>query len=440
MSERPLRPVAIIGAGLAGLSAGMELALRGIPVSIFEQKPFAGGRAYSFVDRTTGETLDNGQHAMIGGYAATLRFLDLLGTRHLLRIQDRPALVFHHPEKGFRRFTLPAIPTPFHLVGGILTTNLFSPRDRLRLLKAGRSILNSRRDEKSIAVLSTAEWLQANGQSAETMRSFWDPLTIAIMNERAERASALLFVRCLYRAFIESTENASLILPAVGLSELFVDPAVASITRLGGRVLLGSGVSEVIVDAGEARGVRLADGSTEEASAVIVAVPPWSFNNLLPDGIVSPGAFEPSPIVSIHFWFEEDFMEEPFVGIIGRTVQWVFNRRKIAEKGGRGGHISCVISAAREIVGRSNEEILQIAASDIQGVFGAHSTPPTRGVVIREKRATFSPGPAIERHRPGAKTSIENLFLAGDWTSTGLPGTIEGAVWSGQLAARLIRA
>ncbi len=435
-----MRPVAVIGAGLAGLSAAVELSLRGIPVAVFEQKPFPGGRAYSFVDRESGDTIDNGQHAMIGGYTATLRFLDQIGTRHLLWIQDRPSLQFHHPVKGFRQLSLPSLPSPLHLAAGVVQSDLFSLRDKIHLLSLGNAFRHLDRRRTDLDAVSTRDWLHALKQTPETVQSFWEPLTIAIMNQKSEQASALLFSRCVHRAFFESKSNATLILPSVGLSELFADPACALIGRMGGQVRLGCRVLEIIVERNTATAIRLADGTKEEVSAVIVAVPPWSVNSLiaLPPGTLD--AFKPSPIVSIHFWFDKSFMPSPFIGVIGKTVQWIFDRRKIAERSMGGGHISCVISAATEIVDLDNQEILALAENDVSSVFGRDFTKPKRGVVIREKRATFSPAPFTERYRPSAETLITNVYLAGDWTNTGLPGTIEGAVVSGTTAAALVRA
>ena len=435
-----MRTIAVIGAGLAGLSAAVELSLQGIPVTVFEQRPRAGGRAYSFVDAESGETVDNGQHAMIGGYAATLRLLDLIGSREHLWKQPRPSLVFHHPERGFSDFSLPHLPSPFHLVAGILSTRLFTLPDKMRLLSAGGTLRHLGTHEKTLEQLTADQWLRSLGQTDEARRSFWEPLVVAIMNERSEKASALLFARCLYRAFIESEQNATLLLPSVGLSELFADPACALIERSGGSVRLQTRVTAITMEGGIARRLLIADGTSVEVSSVIVAVPPWSVVSLVPSLADHAGAFTASPIVSIHFWFEDQVMESPLVGIIGRTVQWVFDRRKIAEKTRGGGHISCVVSSAEELVDKENKEILKIAEADISAVFGKNALRPTRGMVIRERKATFSPGPAVEHLRPQTKTAIPNLFLAGDWTNTGLPGTLEGAVLSGRMAAEAVRA
>ncbi len=435
-----MRTVAVIGAGLAGLSAAVELSLRGIPVTVFEQKPHAGGRAYSFVDRESGEIIDNGQHAMIGGYEATLRFLDLIGTRGHLWCQTRPSLMFHHPQKEFAEFSLPALPTPFHFAAGILTTRLLSLSGKRQLLKAGLALRDLPATQHTLEKLTTDQWLRSIGQHDDTLRSFWEPLVLAIMNERPQRASALLFARCLHRAFLESPTNATLLLPSVGLSDLFADPACELIGCTGGEVRLGTRVTRIDIHSRSANRLRLGDGSSVEVSSVIVAVPPWSTAGLIDLPDVSADSFTPSPIVSVHFWFENELMHIPLVGVIGRTLQWIFNRRKIAETTGPGGHISCVVSSATDIVGLSNRQILDAAEEDLHAVFGPGTPRPTRGLVIRERKATFSPNPLVENCRPGPKTAISNLYLAGDWTDTGLPGTIEGAIISGRRAADLIQA
>ncbi|HEX9006098.1 MAG TPA: FAD-dependent oxidoreductase, partial [Bacteroidota bacterium] len=267
-------PVVVVGAGLAGLAAAVELSRLGIPVCVLEQKRHGGGRAYSFTDGATGETIDNGQHVLIAGYTATMRYLELIGARDHLRFPSAtPSLTFHHPERGLRRFTLARLPPPFHLLGGVLSTDLFSVADRLRLVRAGGALMRSGESEAELSGLTVDEWLHRAGQSAETIRSFWQPLAIAIMNERTDVASALLFARCLRRAFLGGRKDAALVLPSVGLSELFVAPACRYLGERGSKVVFGARAATVVLENGRAAGVRLQDGSLVDAGAVIVAVP-----------------------------------------------------------------------------------------------------------------------------------------------------------------------
>jgi squalene-associated FAD-dependent desaturase len=437
-----VQPAVVIGGGLSGLAAAANLAAQGLPVILFEQKPHLGGRAYSFVETTTGETVDNGQHVLIRGYVATMRLLETIGTSRFLTMQPAPVLVFHHPAKGFRTFRLPSLPSPFHLVVGVLGSDLFSMRDRFGILRTGLAIRRCVGEaERDIAPLTVAEWLASEGQSEEAVRSFWEPLAVSIMNEHVSSASALLFVRALRTAFLDDRANAALAIPTVGLSDLYANPARDFIARQGGSVHCATRVAKLTASQDRVTGVVLQDGSFVEASAVILALPPAEARAAVPEQLAAQGFLASSsnmsfsPIVSVHLWFKHDVMRQDVVGLIGRTVQWVFNRRKLAAGGTEGGHISATISAANDIVGRTVEEIVGLVMKDLRSTFGQKMPEPWHVLVIREKRATFSATPAVERLRPDQRTPIDNLFLAGDWTATGFPATIESAVISGERCA-----
>jgi squalene-associated FAD-dependent desaturase len=434
-----VNPVVIVGGGLSGLAAAVHLSSRRIPVLLLEQRKSPGGRAYSFVDESTGTVIDNGQHVLIAGYTRTMEFLGTIGTRELLAVQPAPELVFHHPERGFCTFRLPLLPSPFHLLGGIITTDLFSAADKLRMLRAGAALRSFHAEE--VAGMTVEAWLDAVGQSAETKRSFWEPLAVAIMNEHIGVASALVFIRALRTAFLTGARGSALAIATVGLSDLYVEPARAFIERHGGVVRCGADVTASVMDGENVAGVRLKEGEAIGCSALILAVPSYRAAGLLPaplrgTGYMAPAASIPlSPIVSIHLWFEKDFMKGETLGVIGRRIQWVFNRRKICREKEGGGHLSVVISAAHAVVEMGNDDLIGIALEDLASVFGASIGDTTHAVVIREKRGTFSCTPEVERIRPGCDTPVTNLFIAGDWTDTGYPATIEGAIMSGQRCA-----
>lgn len=423
---------------MSGLAAAVELTLQHIPVALYEQKPRLGGRAYSFIDDTTGDVIDNGQHVLIAGYDHTMRFLERIGTRHLLSIQEQPILYLHHPARGLCEFRLPALVPPFHLIAGILSTNLLAFPDKVRLLRAGLALQRGR----SLSPEDTIEqWLDAHGQSEELKRAFWEPLAISVMNEHLMHASAKVFVHALRHAFLAAWKNAALALPRVGLSDLYVDAAMRFLISHGAAVQVNSGVATLGADGSRLQVVHLRDGREIACAAVILAVPHYAVNELvrgvLPeDELRIIGSIPSTPIVSVHLWFEEDFMKLDFVGLVDRRVQWVFNKRRIAREKGKGGHISCVISDAERFVTLSNEQLIRVAVEDLRTLHGRVSEP-THAVVIREKRATFSCTPDAERIRPSHQTSLPNLFLAGDWTGTGLPATIEGAIVSGERCAQL---
>jgi hydroxysqualene dehydroxylase len=425
------RPVVIVGGGLSGLAAAVDLGAAGVPVLLLEQKPAAGGRVRSYTDPTTGDTIDNGQHLLIAGYERTFAYLDRIGARHLTATQPRPVLPFHHPDRGFVEFKLPALPAPWHLLWGIFTTPLLNSSDRIRLLRAGRAL---RRFEAAPGD-TIARWLDVQHQSAEARRCFWEPLAVAIMNEQMDRAPASVFLRTIRTAFLDHWSRSALVFPQAGLSAVFVDPACAFIERHGGAVRCAADVVSLQTGGALVSSVTLKGGEQIPCSAVILAVPPARMISLWPADIPLPGNVNlmlpsaVSPIISIHLWFDHPFMDRDVLGLIGRRVHWIFRKDH---------HLSATISAAYALVGLSNEELVDIAVEDFRTVFGAAVGLPVHAVVLREKRATFSATPENEGCRPGPITAAKNLLLAGDWTDTGLPATIEGAIQSGQLCARLI--
>lgn len=406
---------------------------------MLEQRPSAGGRSSSFRDSTTGDVVDNGQHVLIAGYHRTMEFLQVIGSRSLLKIQSRPDLLFHHPVKGFRRFSVPPLPSPLHFCGALLGSNLFSPSDRFRLLRAGLSL--TRHDPVETNDMTVSEWLDRNGQSREARRSFWDPLAVSIMNDLPQLAAASPFLSSLRETFLGPWSDACVAIPTVPLTDLYVRNAVGFIHSRGGEVRCSQDVRNLHMEGEQIRGVLMRDGTTLDARSFILSVPPYRLSDLLPldagtgIDVHSLQQASYSPIVSTHLWFNEEFMIQPFVGLIGRQTQWVFNRRRIEGNHAAGSHISTVTSAAYDLVDRSNEEIINGCLDDLRTVFGSRVGRPYHAVVVRERRATVSLTPAMERARPSQKTAAPNLFLAGDWTRTGLPATIEGAVRSGESAA-----
>lgn len=429
----PLKPVVIVGGGLSGLAAGVFLSRSSLPVRLLEQRPFLGGRAYSFTDAVTGAEVDNGQHLLVAGYRATFELLEILGTAPLVNVQKHPSMRFHHPARGFRRLALPPLPSPAHLGAGVLATSLFSCPDRLRVLRGAAALLRSPEDVP--ATWTVADWLRVTGQSEETRRSFWEPLAVAIMNERVEVASGRVLVRALRRAFLDERRGAALATPTIGLSRLYADAAAGLIMRMGGMVECSTRVQELVVNRDRVVAVRRKGGPDIPCEVLVLAVPHVAAAELLPAEVRRHPEFsgiaemKDSPIISIHLWFPKAFMGHDTVGVIGRRIHWVFQKQQ---------HVSVTISAAHDLVSLSNIELVRIAVDDLRSLYGGSVAEPHRTLVIREKRATFSCTPESELLRPASRTPLQNLFLAGDWTGTGLPATIEGAVVSGKRASELV--
>lgn len=439
--------VAIIGGGLSGLAAAVELARQGVDVVLIDQSPRLGGRCYSYLDAATGDVVDNGQHVLIGAYHETLRYLTLIGTRHLLKSSPGLSLLMHHPEKGMSRFELSSLPAPFHITSAMLKYSALSFNDRRKLLAVGLALRgNKPATEKRLASMSIDEWLTSLNQSEESKKSLWFPIAISIMNEQPDRASALLFARSLRSAFLGTKSDSAIFLATVGQTELYVTGAEQFLSKKKARILVNAEVQSMTVVKQRVTGISIKNGKEIRVKDVISAVPYFQLKKFLPDEMRKQTLFrriheiQSSPIISIHLWFDVSFMEAEYIGVIGKHVQWVFNRRKIVEDAhSRGSYLSAIISGADAYIDMSKGELVALAVEDLKNIFPqCTSAKLLHSVVIKEKRATFSPTNENEQRRPPTETSLENFYLAGDWTDTGLPATIEGAVMSGFRAAQQI--
>lgn len=443
-----MRSVAIIGGGFAGLAAGVSLAEAGVAVTLFEARPRLGGRAYSFLDEPTGAIVDNGQHAMMGCYAHTLDFLRRIGADGKLFHQADLEVEMADARRGPARIAFARLPGPAHAAVGITRYRLLTLRERMRALLGGMRLMSLLRHDRGRLLDSTVEEVLVSlGQSANARESFWYPVAIATLNERPEQACAAPFAEVLKRAFFASRAASRFILPRVGLSDLYTEDARRFIEERGGHVELKAPVAGLEVTENRVTAVLLRDGRRAAADACLCAVPPRAAEQLLPAGsreggaLHSLSAFDASPIVSTHLWWDRPVLDSCFVGLLGTTTQWAFNRSRLVGASLDDGlqAVSTVISAARDVVEWENQRITATVVADLRRVLpAARAARIVRSVVVKEKHATVSVTPATERLRPSAVTNLDNLFLAGDWIDTGLPPTIESAVTSGEQAARLV--
>lgn len=436
--------VIILGGGVAGLSAAVRLSSTGRKILLLEQKPHLGGRTYSFVDKTTGDVVDNGQHLLMGCYKETRRYLDIIGSSHLARLQRNLRIDFLHPGNGFAALKCPPLPAPFHVLVGLMRLSTLPLLHRLRLLRVGMELISSStQKERELAALTVDEWLSRAGQTAENRKYLWDIIAIGTLNDDPKTVSALLFYRVLKAAFLGSRTNSSLLVPQVGLSELLVDPARRYIEDHGGEIRIGSGADRLEIKGNEVHAV-IARGKKISASVVISSIPYHALPSLFP-GRPEQGSvmdtlskFDSSPIITLHLWLDRKVIDQEFVALLDCRIQWIFNKSRILrrENDTKAQYLSLVISGAGKLVGSSKESLVNIAMKDLR-----EALPAARGarilhsLVIKEKRATFSPRPHVEVLRPPVRTRIRNFFLAGDWTDTGYPATIEGAILSGRRAA-----
>jgi len=447
----PSKDAVVIGAGFAGLSAAVALAEKGFRVTVLEGKPALGGRAYSFAASDTGDFVDNGQHVLMGCYTETLDFLDRIGaSRQLVFHEDLEIEMLAGAGRSAMLKTA-RLPGPFHMAGALLGYRHLSIAERIGVMRGGLQMLAMRRRrDGELDHLTVAQLMDRLGQSEWARQCFWYPMSIATLNDEPDSSSARLLAEVLKRAFFSRRRDSAFVYSRVGLSELYCTGSKQLIERAGGTVASHSIVEALeLGPGGGVASARLRDGRRVEASNFISAVPAPQLLRFLPENAIADPFFArlteltSSPIICVHIWLDREVTNLPFVGFIGTTTQWLFNKRRIFTQRGEThpGYMSFVISGARKLIEHSSDDILEIVLNDLHAMIPAsREAKVVKSLVLKEKQATMAPDLRSHDLRPTAKTPIPNFFLAGDWIQTGLPATIESAVLSGRAAAAQVTA
>jgi zeta-carotene desaturase len=447
--------IVVVGAGFAGFAAAVDLQERRHQVTLLERRGVLGGRATSFRDAVSGEDVDNGTHLLVGAYWATLDLVRRAGAEDLLLFQD-DLHIDYVDDRGRSSLDCPPLPAPLHLLAGLLTLRLpWSVRwQAVRLWRAMRF-------GRPPVGLTLAEFFRRTGQGREARRLLWDPLATAIVNEVPERASAILFYNVYREAFLARREGSRLVFLRRGYAELH--ERIARYFQHRGGVLRRRALAEgVAIEGGRVTGVHFAQRAETrdeirqakepvpgfaEADAVVVAVPWHAVPALLPEPLRAQPPFAAlaglgaSPIVSVEMWLDKVVVDRAIVGLRDSELEWVFDKGLIYGRNGPPQHLAFIVSAARRSAERPNQELAASAEAVLRRYFPAMAgATVTRSLVVREAEATFASDPAAEARRPGPVTPVRGLYLAGDWTATGLPATIEGAVRSGYAAVRAVEA
>jgi len=441
----------VIGGGLGGLSSAVALAEAGFRVRLLEKRPHLGGRAASYV-LPGGEHVDNCQHVTLGCCTNLEDFYRRVGAADEIRFFDR--LLFAAPDGRRGAIESAGLPPPLHLAASFAMFPLLDWADKRSIAGALIAIARSAGRPADVSTsggtnITMLAWLQKHRQTDRAIRRFWEVILVSALDEELARIDAQYGIDVFWKAFLSTRGGYRVGVPRVPLGELY-EGCRRALARRGGEVRLRAGVRGFLVADGRADGVDREDGSVETADYYVAAVPQDALPELLPPEVVEGepvfanlGNLKASPITGVHLWFNRTVMSEPFLSLLDSTTQWIFNKTRLygANGGGEGGgqYLQLVISAAYGLASRSRQEIIALCLEELRGVLPAtRDAVLVRGTVVKEMSATFSPAPGSDRWRPAQKSPISGLFLAGDWTATGWPSTMEGAVRSGYLAAEAI--
>jgi squalene-associated FAD-dependent desaturase len=407
--------VHIIGGGLAGLSACVALAQAGRMVALYEAGPNAGGRCRSYFDRELGCRIDNGNHLILSGNRATMAYLAAIDARGTMRDPGEARFPFVDLSDGARWTLAPGSGRiPWWVMQPSRRVPDTKARDYLRILALRKAGLNA----------TVAELLDRPGA---LYTKLLEPLAVAVLNTPPTEAMARLLGAVVEETLLAGGAACIPLFPRTDLSVSLIDPAIAFLRGHGGAVHLSCLVSALGTVAGRVTTLTTTAGPIALGAndQVVLAVPPWIATTMLPD-LVVPDAFQ--AILNVHFRLHADLGNLGFIGVIGGMAEWVFTKPDV---------VSVTISAANRYVDLPASEIAARVWPDVQKVLELDlPMPPVR--VVKERRATFAATAAQEARRPGPRTALANMVLAGDWTATGLPATIEGAIRSGDTAAKLV--
>ncbi len=443
--------ILIVGGGLAGLASAVALTDRGFPCTLLESRPRLGGRASSFRDPTSDTEIDNCQHVTLGCCTNFRHFCQTTGLADYF--QREPALFFVGPEGKTDRFAADPLPAPLHLVRAFARLSYLSWSDKIALARGLKALARpvSAQDESE----PFSEWLRRHHQTEATIQRFWLVVLVSALSESLERISVGHARKVFVDAFLAHRDGWYVDIPSVPLEELYGGRLTNWLTSRGTEIRLQTSVEQIEMADDRASGVRLASHEIVSTDELIVALPFFRVLTVLPSSLKSHPdlagieQLEPAPISSIHLWFDRPITELRHAVLVDRVCQWVFNRtaigaghRPTAESATTENNLDSahyyqiVISASHHLAGRSKDDILNDVLIELQAIWPATKQAKLlHSRQVTEHRAVFSPVPGVDSLRPTQQSPVANLQLTGDWTQTGWPATMEGAVRSGYLAA-----
>jgi zeta-carotene desaturase len=421
------------------LNAAVALAKDGERVTLLERREFVGGRAYSYEHPALGETVDS-QHVLLGCCTNLIEFCNDAGLADKIRWYDEQTFL----EPGGRASTiaLSGLPAPLHYAASFARAKMLTMADKASI---ARGLMGFARGNRESDAGSIAEWYRRTGQTEGAIRHFWEPIVLATLNDSAENCSMKYGGKVFYELFLKTSYGGRLGIPTVPLSE-FYGAGVGRIEEMGGRVELGTSV-ERLTQGPDGRWVLTSGARTFVADDVVLALPFEQTAKLVRGmslqhgeearaGLMETmGRFVHSPFLSILLWYDREITDLDHAWLLDTTIQWFFHKSQIRRTGG-GSYVELVIAGSKRELPMSRAEILEPALKELARFFPeAGRATLLKSGILKEARATFSVTPGLDAVRPGQRTGLDGLYLAGDWTATDWPSTMEGAARSGRLAA-----
>jgi zeta-carotene desaturase len=424
------RSVAIVGGGLAGLAAAVALGSSDHRVTVFESRPFLGGRATSYLLNAADEnspTIDNCQHVLLRCCTNLQDFYRRLGVADRIRFSRE----FYWIEPGGRTSVMRRgiFPAPLHFAESFTKLKFLSLADKFAVASALLAVKYEFGKRSDLARISMLEWLQEKRQTARAIERFWRQVLVSAVNEDLERMAAIHGLHVFYSGFLARADAYEMGVPNVPLAQLYSENVWSQYPDVA--IKHRAPVQQVCIEGKRVKSL-LVNGHAFIADAYILAVPFERLSTVAPGLELDVSSFAHSPITGIHLWFDRPITALPHATLLDRTIQWMFTKSE-------GKQIQIVVSASRGLSEMPRAEVIALALAELKDFFPrVQDAKLERAHVVKELRATFSAAPGLEEHRPAAVTAIDNLFLAGDWTRSGWPATMEGAVRSGYLAAEAV--
>lgn len=445
--EHERADVVIAGGGLAGISAASVLGEQGLRVLLLESRPRLGGRASSFPDRESGDAIDNCQHVSMGCCSNFQVLSERLGFADLFSVQKQLTFIGPAPKSSSVPFAAAPLPAPLHLGCNLLRMPWFDARQKLVI---GRGLWRLARLQTSHD-RPFADWLTENGQTPEIQRRFWHVVLVSALSESLERISLQHARKVFVDGFLRNRSGWEVAVPTVPLDEIHATRILPALRERRVEVRLRTGVERIEVADGRVVCVVIRDGRRIGADQFILAVPHWRLSPLLPPSLAEStqvrrlDRLETAPISSVHLWYDRPLTDLPHAAFVDRVSQWMFHRSRLgtrrresedhADENAAASYLQVVISNSRDVVQRGSAEVIDTVDTELREIWPGDARL-LRARLVTEHRAVFAPLPHVDRWRPEQQSAIPNLQLAGDWTQTGWPSTMEGAVRSGFLAAQ----